>query len=291
VLLALTAVSACLGAAAYATNRPADPVAGIGQSIAIPIPGAGNEASSPAGDDEVRPQARFVESPAEESVSDEVQFRFHVLPRSEAPAGETAPAGPPAAAPTRRFQCKLDRSPWAGCSSPQRIGDLAEGGHAFRVRALDRAGRPGPVASHSWRRVAPAPRQVAPLTPAPQAEVEVAAMPFSIELRGQLEELYPGHPHQQLDLVVSNPNSSPIEVTSLTVAISPDPPSCSAENFALTQASVSPATPLVVPANGSLELPTATVSAPSLGMLNLPVNQDPCLGVEVPLAFSGEARG
>jgi hypothetical protein len=132
---------------------------------------------------------------------------------------------------------------------------------------------------------------VAPLAPVQQAEVEKAALPFSIELRGQLEELYPGHPHQQLALVISNPSSVPIEVTSLTVAIGAAPPSCPAENFALTQASVSPSSPLAVPANGSVELPTATVSAPSIGMHNLAVNQDPCRGVEVPIAFSGEARG
>lgn len=116
-------------------------------------------------------------------------------------------------------------------------------------------------------------------------------MPFSIELRGELAELFPGHPAQQVSLVVSNPNSEPIEITGLTVAIGDETPSCPAENFALTQSNVSPTTPLVIPADASLELPSAGISAPTIGMLNLPVNQDPCQGAEVPLVFSGEARG
>ncbi len=121
--------------------------------------------------------------------------------------------------------------------------------------------------------------------------MDPAPVPFSIELRTGLEELYPGHPPQQVRVVVSNPNSAAIEVTGLSVAIGADPPNCPAENFALTQSSVSPEAPLVVPAGASVELPTATASAPTIGMLNLPVNQDPCRGVEVPLVFSGEARG
>jgi hypothetical protein len=115
--------------------------------------------------------------------------------------------------------------------------------------------------------------------------------PFSIELRGQLEELYPGFPPQPVPVLIANPNPVPIEVTSLTVAIAGDPPGCSAENFSLTQSSASPAAPIKVPAGGSVGLPTATVSAPTIVMPNLPVNQDTCQGVDVPLAFSGEAHG
>jgi hypothetical protein len=42
-----------------------------------------------------------------------------------------------------RFQCRLDaalESAWADCSSPARSADLAEGGHSFQLRAIDRAG-------------------------------------------------------------------------------------------------------------------------------------------------------
>jgi hypothetical protein len=47
----------------------------------------------------------------------------------------------------------------------------------------------------------------------------------------------------------------------------------------------------MVPAEGSASLPSATVSAPTIAMLNLPVNQDACQGVEIPLDFAGEAQG
>jgi hypothetical protein len=150
------------------------------------------------------------------------------------------------------------------------------------VRALDRAGRAGPASNYSWQQVAPS---------APEPRVDPAPVPFSIELRGELEELFPGHPPQQVSVVVTNPNPVAIEVTGLTVAIGADPPNCPAENFELTQSSLSPAAPLVVPAGAAVELPTATASAPMISMLNLPVNQDPCRGAEVPLVFSGEARG
>jgi hypothetical protein len=115
--------------------------------------------------------------------------------------------------------------------------------------------------------------------------------PFSIESPGRLEDLLPGHPAQQVPILIANPNSVPIEVTSLTVAIAGDPPDCPAENFALTQSSVSAATPVTVPGGGSVSLPTATVSAPAIGMLNLSVNQDACRGADIPLVFHGEARG
>jgi hypothetical protein len=119
----------------------------------------------------------------------------------------------------------------------------------------------------------------------------VGSKPFSIELRDELGALYPGFPAEQLPLLVTNPNPAAIEVTSLTVALAGDPPSCPAENFDLTASSASPTEPLIVPAEASIGLPTATVSAPTISMLNLPVNQDACRGAEVPLLFGGEAHG
>jgi hypothetical protein len=116
--------------------------------------------------------------------------------------------------------------------------------------------------------------------------------PFSIEPQAEgVEDLYPGHPAQQLPVLIGNPNSVPIEVTSLTVAIDGDPPTCPAENFARTPSSISSAAPLAVPAGGSVGLPSATASAPAIGMLDLPFNQDACRGAAVPLVFSGEAHG
>jgi hypothetical protein len=115
--------------------------------------------------------------------------------------------------------------------------------------------------------------------------------PFSIQLAGELEDLHPGYPEQPLPVLVTNPNRSAIEVTSLTVAIAEPPPGCSAENFTLTPSGASTGAPLQVPAGASVRLPTATVSAPSIGMRDLSVNQDACQGVDVALVFDGEAHG
>jgi hypothetical protein len=125
----------------------------------------------------------------------------------------------------------------------------------------------------------------------PSRPEQVDPKPFAIEARGELEDLYPGNPPQPVPILITNPNSVPIEVTSLTIAIAGDPPNCSAENFALTPSSVSPTTPLAVPASNSVSLPTATASAPAVAMLNLAVNQDACRNAEVPLVFNGEAHG
>lgn len=290
-ILALTAVSGCLGAAAYAATRApqtglsgSKPVAVTPQHGADTSPGPG-----PGEKSEPLPRASFIEYPEAVSVATEPQFRFHVASRAQ--TSPAAPAGPPAEPERpRRFQCRLDGGVWATCSSPYRLRGPGLGGHTLAVRALNRAAQPGPAVGYSWRQSEP---PAEPVQVKAQEEVPVSgdSKPFSIELSGSLEELHPGFPPQPLVLLITNPSSEPIEVTGLTAAIAADSPECSAENFALTQSGASPATPLAVPAGGSASLPTATVSAPTIAMLNLPVDQDACQGAEIPLVFEGEARG
>ena len=43
------------------------------------------------------------------------------------------------------FQCRLDAAPFAPCASPKSYSGLANGGHTFRVRAIDRAGNVDPT--------------------------------------------------------------------------------------------------------------------------------------------------
>ena len=280
-IVALTAVSACLGAVAYAaTTRPEQPAAGLGGSQTVSVGTQhGTGAPGRATGEEPLLRSRFIEFPDATSTAGEVQFRFHVPPRARRP-GPSSPGPPGEPKPPRPFQCRLDNRDWRSCSSPYRLSGLALGGHDFAVRAFNRDDRPGPAVSYSWRQAAP-----------PSGPEQVDPKPFAIEARGELEDLYPGDPPQAVPILVTNPNSVPIEVTGLTIAIAGDPPDCSAENFALTPSSASPTAPLAVPADNSVSLPTATTSAPAIGMLNLAVNQDACRGAEIPLVFDGEARG
>lgn len=104
--------------------------------------------------------------------------------------------------------------------------------------------------------------------------------------------MLPGDPPRPLPVLITNPNSVPIEVTSLTVVFAEDPPGCPDDpNFELVPASVSPSAPLTVTAGGSVSLPSVSVSAPTIALRNLPINQDACQGARVRLAFNGQAHG
>src|SRR5439155_10760472 len=48
------------------------------------------------------------------------------------------------------FQCSLDTSAFASCSSPEIYGGLADGSHTFQVKATDPAGNAGVAASYTW---------------------------------------------------------------------------------------------------------------------------------------------
>src|SRR5207245_707204 len=50
------------------------------------------------------------------------------------------------------FQCRVDGGSWSSCSSPFTVSPaLAEGGHTFAVRAVDRAGNTdASPASYAW---------------------------------------------------------------------------------------------------------------------------------------------
>jgi len=172
-----------------------------------------------------------------------------------------------------RFQCQLDSRAWSACQTPAAFSKLAVGSHSFSVRVLVAGGRHGRASRFRWRVLEP--------------------MDFSITPQlGGLGALYPGAPAQALPLTISNPNPVPILVTSLTVSATASPPGCgSAENLILTGASASSASPIKVPANGSVSLPGPGGSAPAIQLRDLPVSQDACQKGQFPLSFSGTARG
>jgi hypothetical protein len=172
-----------------------------------------------------------------------------------------------------RFECRLDGGGWKACHPPVDLAGLAPGGHTFSVRAFNRRGRRGRPARFRWTLLEPKQFSIAP------------------RLSG-LGMLHPGAPPVALPLVVANPNSVPIFITSLRVSVTADPTGCaSAENLALGQSSASSAAPIEVPAGGSVAVPSAGASAPTIQLLDLPVNQDACQNVRFPLRFSGSARG
>jgi hypothetical protein len=171
-----------------------------------------------------------------------------------------------------RFQCRLDDRRWTACRSPLLLTKLAVGAHGFSVRTAGRGAHS--AATHfRWRVLEPKDFSIVP---------QLAS----------LGALYPGAPPLALPLTIANPNPVPIFVTSLQVRTTSDPAGCaSAENLILTGADASSAAPIEVPAGGSVNLPAAGVSAPAIGLRDLPVNQDACQRTQFPLAFSGTARG
>jgi len=261
-LLALAVAVACLGGAAFAATRPDG---GTNREKTRKVPR--NRLHRP-------PRPLFLEVPPAIAVGSGFQFRFHVAPPPQAGAtpGSVQPPSSPPPSP-RGFQCRLDAGRWTRCSSPLRLGRLDPGDHSFAVRALNQRGEDGPAAHYSWSGVEPK---------------EIAIEPQV----GSLEPLMPGEPPQQLPVRIVNPNPAPVEVTGLTVFVSPDAPGCAGDpNFAVTPSSLSPAAPLTIPAGDAASLPNAGATAPTLALRELPVDQNACQGTDVHLYFSGEARG
>lgn len=260
-ILALVAAAACLGSVAYAATRPE------------PAARKGGKHGPPRAKADGPPRPRFIEVPSTGGLASEVQFRFHVAPPPQRPV-RGKPGTPSAPAVRwRRFECRFEGGDWSGCSSPYGIRGLEPGDHAFAVRALNRRGLPGLAAHYRWAQLEP--------------------KGFTIDSdTSSLEDLMPGAPPQQLPLSIGNPNPVPIEVTALTVAVSPDPPGCPADpNFAVTPSDLSPSAALVIPAGGTASLPSAAASAPTLALRELSSDQNACQGATVELVFSGEARG
>lgn len=172
-----------------------------------------------------------------------------------------------------RFQCKLDSRAWSACQTPVSYSKLAVGSHSFWVRSVGARKKYSQAARFRWQVLEPKDFSITPQL-------------------GGLGALFPGAPAQALPLTIANPNPVPILVTNITVSASASPPGCaSGENLILGGASASSASPIQVPANGSVSLPGPGGSPPTIGLRDLPVSQDACQGAQFPLSFSGTARG
>jgi len=98
---------------------------------------AGNTDASPASRswtvDATAPDTLITSGPSGDTAAGDVQFEFSSLE-----AGST-------------FECRVDASAFAACTSPKLVSSPATGAHTFEVRATDTAGNPdASAASRSW---------------------------------------------------------------------------------------------------------------------------------------------
>jgi hypothetical protein len=167
------------------------------------------------------------------------------------------------------LSCRLDHRAPKPCGPTRIYRRLRPGPHAFFVGTRRPAGRPL-RASFAWTVLEP--------------------RPFTIESRAaRVGPLYPGAAPSPIPIVISNPNPVPIIVTALVVAANGGAPGCDpATNLALSAPNLLTAQPQI-PAHGSLALPSATVTAPTIGLRELDVDQDACQRASFDLSFSGSA--
>ncbi len=206
---------------------------------------------------------RLTQRPGKTTVSSEVGFAFGGRQRRHhASSGGIL-----------RFECRIDGGKWSTCRTPLSLKGLEPGTHRFAVRAMNQGGRRGKSTAVRWRQLKP--------------------QRFSIAAGSSpLGPLYPGAAPEPIPLVLTNPSSAPIYVTALTVGVTDSPPGCdAATNLTLIPSTASSTAPLAIPAGGSVSLPAPGVSAPAIGLLDLPFNQDACKNAQFSLAFHGSAYG
>jgi hypothetical protein len=175
-----------------------------------------------------------------------------------------------------RLLCRRDGARLNWCASPQSYASLSLGAHRFEVEAVDAAGNASPLAGYSWTIA---------------KTVETSGKPFNVTGNAS-GPLAPGV-SRALILNVANPNNAAIEVTALTVTVAPGSSNADCDgpaNLQLSQPNVSSANPLKISANGSAALPNGAVSAPSVLMRDLPVNQDACKNASFTFTYSGSAH-
>lgn len=173
------------------------------------------------------------------------------------------------------YQCREENLAWFTCASPltYTVNTDNDGEHQFAVRAVDATGRTSSEADYAWK-----------------VPTHGNRIPFTITGSAG-GSLYPGAPPRSIPLRLDNPEHVAIYVTSLTVTVTSGPAGCSPTgNLSLVQSSASGATPVQVPAGGSVTLPAQGISAPTIQLVDLPVNQDACKSGAFGLSYTGSAH-
>jgi CSLREA domain-containing protein len=99
------------------------------------------------------------------------------------------------AADATSFECRLDGADFSLCKSPQHFANLAEGGHAFDVRAIDAAGNVEPIpARYSWTVDLTAPETAIDSGPADPTNSTSASFSFSANEEASFECSLDGGP-------------------------------------------------------------------------------------------------
>jgi hypothetical protein len=93
------------------------------------------------------------------------------------PSSTNSPTFAFIASESSSFTCRLDGGGFAPCASPTGYSNLADGPHAFAVRAIDSAGNTSPEAGHTWTIETRAP--TAALTSAPSGLSSSSAATFA----------------------------------------------------------------------------------------------------------------
>ncbi len=155
------------------------------------------------------------------------------------------------------------------CSSPltYNVATSNNGTHQFAVEAVDALGNVSSPAKYSWK-------------------VPKSALPFTIS--GNAGTVYPGGASSSFHTTITNPNTGPITVTSLTVSLGTIPSGCQASWFTLSQSNVSPSQPITVPGSGSVTLPDPAnapgVTPPTVSMSDSGP-QDSCANATVLISY------
>jgi hypothetical protein len=181
------------------------------------------------------------------------------------------------------FECHLDASPWRSCGSTVTYASVEPGRHRFYARATRRGVGNSRIAAFTWK-------VEEPEAPAPPPPVNPEGLPFAIAQSDPPPLLYPGAGPSPLPVTLSNPNPDQIQVTSLSAAVTAGPAGCDPRvNVRIEPSPVSSASPLVIPAGGTL--PVTAAQAPTIELVENGTNQDACRGGSFSLSFNGSAQG